>query len=516
MALGVTLCGAAASAQAAERAKNVILFIGDGMGVSTLTAARIFEGQRRGVDGASNRLSFEAFPDLALVRTYSADSLVTESAASASAILTGRRTLNGALGVDNKVVRGDCASAKAARVPTLAELAKRSGRATGVVSTAAITDATPASLYAHTPSRQWQADADLPPEAVATGCVDIARQMLDGPAAMQLDVMLGGGLAAFTPVDGAGRRLDGRDLTAEWRNAGGVYVETGSALAAVPRATRRLLGLFAPGNMMRETTRRVSEADAPRLVDMTLKAIEILSNDPDGYFLMVEGGLIDKAHHQGLAYEALNEVAELSEAVAAAAARTDAADTLILVTADHSHGLTLSGGGRGTSVLGLLPGHRGRPGHRPGRKAGVDSDVRHRSRSPGDGRGPPRPDQDRHRRPGSADAGGGAAQQRRPYRRGHRRLRARTRLRPPARPDGPSGRVPGDARSPGSSGQLGGDRRLAHVRRACGLKEGFDLFERRQAAAHVLIRVQRKRSYYGTRDTVMSATPGARRRAWRP
>lgn len=356
LALGVALCGAAASAQAAERAKNVILFIGDGMGVSTLTAARIFEGQRRGVDGASNRLSFEAFPDLALVRTYSADSLVTESAAGASAILTGRRTLNGALGVNDKVVRGDCASAKTAQVPTLAELAKRSGRATGVVSSAAITDATPASLYAHTPSRQWQADADLPPEAVASGCTDIARQMLDGPAALQLDVMLGGGLAAFTPAEGSGRRLDGRDLTVEWRKSGGAYVETGSALAAVPASTRRLLGLFGPGNMMRETTRRVSEADAPRLVEMTLKAIEVLSNDPDGYFLMVEGGLIDKAHHEGLAYEALNEVAELSEAVAAAMAKTDPADTLILVTADHSHGLTLSGGSRSTSVLGLLPG----------------------------------------------------------------------------------------------------------------------------------------------------------------
>src|SRR5690242_13034323 len=98
--LAAGLCAlalAAGPATAAERAKNVILFIGDGMGVSTLTAARIYDGQKRGVDGASNLLSFEAFPNLALVRTYSADSLVTDSAASASALLTGRRTLNGAL-----------------------------------------------------------------------------------------------------------------------------------------------------------------------------------------------------------------------------------------------------------------------------------------------------------------------------------------------------------------------------------------------------------------------------------
>lgn len=352
----VIAIGAAAPGHAAERARNVILFIGDGMGVSTLTAARIFDGQRRGVDGASNRLSFEAFPDLALVRTYSADSLVTESAAGASAILTGRRTLNGALGVTDKVVRDDCASAKAARVPTLAELAKQASKATGVVSTAAITDATPASLYAHTPSRQWQADADLPHAATAAGCVDIARQMLDGPTALQLDVMLGGGLAVFTPADGAGRRLDGRDLTAEWRKGGGAYVETASALSAVPKGTKRLLGLFAPGNMMRETTRKLSEADAPRLVDMTVKAIEILSQGEDGFFLMVEGGLIDKAHHQGLAHEALNETIELSQAVTAAVAMTNPAETLIIVTADHSHGLTINGGARRTAILGLSPG----------------------------------------------------------------------------------------------------------------------------------------------------------------
>jgi len=355
LTLTVAIC-VAAPVEAAERARNVILFIGDGMGVSTLTAARIFDGQRRGVDGASNRLSFEAFPDLALVRTYSADSLVTESAASASAILTGRRTLNGALGVNDTVVRDDCASLAVARVPTLAELAKQSGRATGVVSTAAITDATPASLYAHSPSRHWQIDADLPPGAAAAGCIDIARQMLDGPKALQLDVMLGGGLSAFTPEDGAGRRLDGRDLTADWRKAGGVYVETASALAAVPKGTKRLLGLFAPGNMMRETTRKLLEADVPRLVDMTVKAIEVLSQDRDGYFLMVEGGLIDKAHHQNLAHEALNETVELSHAVAAAVAMTDPAETLIIVTADHSHGLTLNGGGRRTAILGLLPG----------------------------------------------------------------------------------------------------------------------------------------------------------------
>lgn len=347
----------ATPATAAERAKNVILFVGDGMGVSTLTAARIFAGQRRGVDGASNLLAFERFPDLALVRTFSADALVTESAAGATALLTGHRTINGVLGVSDKVVRFDCASSKTASVPTLAELAKRRGMATGAVSTAAITDATPASLYAHVPTRSWQSDSDMRPEALAAGCVDIARQMVDGPAALQLDVMLGGGSSAFLPKDNpAGRRKDGRDLTAEWKSKGGTYVETGAALAAVPSSTGRVLGLFAPGNMMRETARKASGTDVPRLVDMTRKAIELLSREKKGYFLLVEGGLIDKAHHQNLAYEALNETVEFEEAVAAAVAMTDPAETLIVVTADHSHGLTLNGGRRSTPVLGVAPG----------------------------------------------------------------------------------------------------------------------------------------------------------------
>jgi len=352
---------AMAGPAAAERAKNVILFIGDGMGVATLTAARIYEAQQRGADGASNRLSFEAFPHLGLVRTYSADSLVTDSAAGASAILTGRRTLNGALGVDDKIRRGDCASVAGSTVPTLAELARKKGLATGVVSTAAITDATPASLYAHTPSRQWQSDADLPPEAVAAGCKDIARQMLDGPKTLQLDVMLGGGEAAFTPTERDGKRLDGRDLTAEWRADGGAFVRTGSELASVPKDTKRLLGLFAPGNMMRENSRAATQTDAPRLTAMTVKAIEVLSQSKQGYFLMVEGALIDKAHHMSLAQEALNETVELATAVAAAQTMTDPQETLIIVTADHSHGLTINGGARETSILGLLPGNEDDP-----------------------------------------------------------------------------------------------------------------------------------------------------------
>lgn len=344
----------AVPAAAAEKARNVVLFIGDGMGVSTLTAARILEAQRRGADGASNRLAFERFPDLALVRTYSADALVIESAASASALLTGHRTRNGAIGVSDQARIGDCASALAARVPTLAELAKQRGLATGVVTNTSLTDATPASLYAHVPARAWQSDADLPAAAKAQGCVDIARQMVDGPVELQLDLMLGGGRAEFRSGP-EGRRRDGRDLVAEWRAKGGAYVESAAALADLPKS-QKVLGLFAQGHMPTELARQATDAQTPRLVDMTRAAITRLSAEDKGFFLMVEGGLIDKSHHQNLAYAALDETVELAEAVAAAVEMTDPAETLIVVTADHSHGLTINGGRRGSPILGLAPG----------------------------------------------------------------------------------------------------------------------------------------------------------------
>jgi alkaline phosphatase len=357
LAGALAMAGPAGAAEPAH-AKNVILFIGDGMGVSTLTAARIYQGQQQGKDGASNRLTFERFPNLALVKTYSADSLVTDSANGASAMLTGVRTINGALGVDAKVNREDCASAKTSRVDTLAEIAKRAGLSTGAVSTAAITDATPAALYAHTGARSWQGDFAMPPEAAATGCVDIARQLVDAPEAVRLDLALGGGAAFFTAFE----RLDGRDLTREWaRRPDSAFVDTADGLARLPKTTRHVLGLFAANNMARETDRPSQAGDAPRLVDMTKTAIALLSKNPRGYFLMVEGGLIDKAHHVGLAHEALNETLEFDTAIAQALAMTDPKDTLIIVTADHSHGLTISGGARDTPILGLVPDADGKP-----------------------------------------------------------------------------------------------------------------------------------------------------------
>ncbi|MGZ8407928.1 MAG: alkaline phosphatase, partial [Caulobacteraceae bacterium] len=123
-------------------AKNVILFLGDGMGGSTITAARIFEGQQAGRDGASNSLAFETLPYAALSKTYSNDGLVTDSAAGIHAILTGTKTNNGVLGLTDTVKYGDCAGSAGHEVASLMELAKQRGLSTGAITTTRLTHAT--------------------------------------------------------------------------------------------------------------------------------------------------------------------------------------------------------------------------------------------------------------------------------------------------------------------------------------------------------------------------------------
>lgn len=352
-----------------HRARNVILFIGDGMGINSVTAGRILAGQNRGLDGASYQLSFETLPYTGLSKTYSADKLVTDSSNGISAIMTGIKTINAATGVDETVIGKDCPSALKARIPTLAERAAQAGLATGVVTTSGITDATPAGAYGHTAFRGWRADVDLPPEAVAAGCVDLARQLVEAPEGIRLDVAFGGDLSAFLPAGtGDGRRKDGRDLTATWLGYPQArLVQDAKGLAALDtRVPGPVLGLFAAGDLPSSADRPDT---VPSLSAMTAGAIDLLSQDKDGYVLLVESAAIDKWHHQNNAYRALREVDELSKAVQTAMARTDARDTLIIVTADHSHGLVLTAGSsREEPILGLarqhgenLPDGNGRP-----------------------------------------------------------------------------------------------------------------------------------------------------------
>lgn len=354
-------------------ARNVIIFIGDGMGVSTLTAARIFAGQSAGVDGESYITAMDRLDHTALVKTYSHDGQVSDSASTATAIFAGVKTRNRAIGVGPEVLVNDCASGLAFAVPSIMSIAQEAGLATGVVTTTGVTHATPAAAYAHSPQRNWESDADMPIEALSQGCKDIARQLVEGPVGSQLEVILGGGRRAFLPEtaqdpeyrDSFGKRKDGRDLIAEWRagNPGGTFVWNAEQLAAYdPADGARLLGLFEPGHMQYEADRAADPAGEPSLAEMVELAIARLSKAGKGYVLLVEGGRIDHAHHAGNAYRALTDVVAFDGAIARTLELVDPDETLIVTTADHSHTMTISGyPERGNPILGTVASGTMRP-----------------------------------------------------------------------------------------------------------------------------------------------------------
>lgn len=365
----------AGAAQAAARgamsgkAKNVILFIGDGMSLPTVAAARILDGQRKGAPGEENLLSWEVFPHTALSKTYNTDTQTPDSAGTMTAMATGVKTRAGVLSIGQDAARGDCAGALRSPLLTLWELAANAGLSTGVITTTRITHATPAAALTHSPDRNWENDAELSPAAVEAGCADIARQLIETPYGRGPDVLMGGGRSSFFPAserdpeydDKVGLRLDGRDLVAEWqrRRTNGSYVWNAAQYAAAPK-DKPLLALFEPSHMQYEHDRPNDKAGEPSLAEMTRGAIERLRGNSQGFVLLVEGGRIDHAHHSGNAHRALTDTIAMSEAVAVATSMTSAADTLILVTADHSHTMTFAGYPvRGNPILGKVKGSSG-------------------------------------------------------------------------------------------------------------------------------------------------------------
>lgn len=351
------------TARGVKPAKNVILFIGDGMGISTITAARIYAGQSAGVDGESYHLAMDDLPYSALSKTYSHNFQIADSAGTAVAMTSGIKTLSGVLGVDSNVSYGNCATLAGNEVDTLFELAARAGLSTGLVSTARITHATPGAAYAKVPLRDWEADTDMKGASSDT-CKDIARQLIEWPEG-SFDLLLGGGRSKFLPreaqdpeYDGkTGDRGDGRDLTAEWtaKSPDHRFIFDKAGFDATDFTTGvKVLGLFEPSHMQFELDREKDKAGEPHIADMTRAAITRLSQDEDGYVLMVEGGRIDHAHHGGNAIRALEDAMAFDAAIATAVEMTNPDDTLIIVTADHSHTLTIAGyAQRGNPILGL-------------------------------------------------------------------------------------------------------------------------------------------------------------------
>ena len=361
------------------KAKNVILFVGDGMGVSTVTAARILDGQMNGLAGEENQLSFDKFPFSGLSKTYNVDAQTPDSAGTMTAMMSGIKTDVGVIGVDEDIERGDCSTVAGNELVTALELAEIAGKSTGIISTARITHATPAATYAKSADRNWEDISDMPEAAVTAGCSDIADQLINFEANLEanfegldvdgIEVVMGGGRRHFLPRDEAfnspdaassieGDRTDGRDLTAEWQTMyeNGVYIFDQSGFDGLDtETTEKVFALFNESHMQYEADRSNDIAGEPSIAEMTSAAIKVLDNNEKGFFLMVESGRIDHAHHAGNAYGALHDTIAFAEAVDAADKLTDDEDTLIIVTADHGHVFTIAGyPKRGNPILGKV------------------------------------------------------------------------------------------------------------------------------------------------------------------
>lgn len=317
-----------------------------------------------GRPGEESQLSFEKFPYVGMSRTYCIDRQVADSACTATAYLGGVKANFFTIGVNGKVKLEDCKGEKDPEnhVHSLAYWAQKAGKGTGIVTTTTVSHASPSGAFAHTSNRLWECDSDV----IKSGkdpkdCQDIASQLINNAPGNQFKVIMGGGVAKMIPKrlkDGngySGERADGVNLIDVWKknNPNGQFVYNKSGLNAVNLTrTSAILGLFKSGHMSYR-----SDADPnvePSLQEMTETAIKLLQKEEKGFFLFVEGGKIDHGNHETKAYKALDETIEFHKAVASARDLTSSKDTLIIVTADHSHTLSFSGyPNRGNDILGL-------------------------------------------------------------------------------------------------------------------------------------------------------------------
>ncbi|XP_017079427.1 membrane-bound alkaline phosphatase [Drosophila eugracilis] len=350
-----------------RKAKNVILFLGDGMSLSTVAAARIHKGQLKGNPGEEDSLSFEKFPYTGLSRTYCSNAQVPDSACTATAYLCGVKTNIVALGITAAVTFNNCTGSEdpTNQVDSIAAWAQAAGKSTGIVTTTTLTHASPSGAYAKTTNRFFESDTDIltygEGESDPATCTDIATQLITQSPGKNFDVMLGGGIGKFLPntitdpFNKKGERSDGVNLLSRWQglHPGGVLAYNRDQLLSV-NASRitNLIGTFRSGVM--SFNKLADPKEEPTLAEMTRKAIEMVSKNDDGYFLFVEGGLIDYGNHFNSPTHALEETLELEKAVLEALGLTNPEETLIVVTSDHAHPLTIAGyPGRGTPILGL-------------------------------------------------------------------------------------------------------------------------------------------------------------------
>lgn len=320
--------------KAQRPAKNVILFVGDGMSLQAREMARIIsKGMTNGK--YNDLLAMEKMPHNCLITTSGYDSLTTDSANSASAYATGHKSVVNAFGVyaDSSEDPMDDP-----RVENIAEMVKRTrGMSVGIITQAESTDATPAAMISHTRRR---ANQDL--------CASQYLEEYHRP-----DVIMGGGLRRYLPqsVEGS-KRHDDENLVDDFKKLGYTYVTTSTEMKQAP-SNKPLLGLFHPGTMNVYIDREMLKdpsvlgkyTDQPNLVDMTKKSLDILSQNPNGFFAMIEGASIDKQLHAMDWQRATYDTIEFDKAIEYAQKwnKEHGDNTLIIVVADHAHGASITG-----------------------------------------------------------------------------------------------------------------------------------------------------------------------------
>ncbi|XP_031832792.1 alkaline phosphatase [Nomia melanderi] len=348
-----------------NKAKNVIVFVGDGMSPDTITASRIY------LAGETSYLAWEKFPHIGILKTYNVNKQVPDSASTATALFGGVKTNYEVVGLNANVPLGDCTASLNTdhHVDSIISWAQAAGKDTGFVTTTRITHATPAPLYAHAADRRWECESRMPKNA--TQCKDIARQLVEDLPGKNIKVIMGGGRqmmksnatgTEFDPIDTwAGARQDGRNLIEEWkkdkasRKLSHSVVENNEQLLKLDtKKVDYVLGVFANGHISMDWNREKGPKGQPSLEQMTVAALKILQRSKHGYLLVVEGGLIDFAHHRGHAAQALLETVRFSDAINATLKMINTDDTLVIVTSDHTHSMSFNGySDRGSNILGI-------------------------------------------------------------------------------------------------------------------------------------------------------------------
>ncbi|XP_066946232.1 alkaline phosphatase-like [Macrobrachium rosenbergii] len=351
-------------------AKNVILFLGDGMGITVSTAGRIYKGQKHGHSGEEGNLVWDKFPSLGLLKTYDLDMQVPDSASTATAFLCGVKANYRTVGVNGRVRYCDCQASliEENRLTSIIQWAQEAKKDTGFITTTQVTHATVAAAYAKSASRKWQCDKKMKKFGQsATACKDIARQLVEDVPGKHIKVVMGGGRqemgAPKTDImEDNCKRTDGMNLVRDWishkeeNDKSYAYVTTTRELRSVDtNNTEYILGLFDDIHLPYETDRDTSLDGCPHIKEMVEVAINRLKNSDNGFFLLAEGGKIDKGLHITSPKRALEELLAFEEAVELALKMVDMEETLVIVTADHSHVMTMNGyPPRGNDILGVV------------------------------------------------------------------------------------------------------------------------------------------------------------------